>query len=43
MNEEARHGVLEQQTDYDPDYDLHLPRKKEAPIPEQYIQDGLDA
>jgi len=43
MNEESRSGATQQQTDYDPDYDLHLPRKKQAPIPEHYIQDGLDA
>jgi hypothetical protein len=41
---DALAGMTEVENDYDPDYDLHKPRKKElAADPERYIESGLDA
>jgi hypothetical protein len=44
LRRDALSGLTEIENNYDPDYDLHKPRKKELLAdPEQYIEDGLDA
>ena len=44
MHQSAISGAIESDSSgYDPDYDLHLPRKKLAPLAEPYIEQGIDA
>ena len=43
MNQAAINGATETDDRYDPDYDLHLPRKKSGPETARYITDGLNA